>query len=322
MAELKQTKGFANFKGIIGGLDKIKDGTADEKLYKEDEKIKKMKFTIKTSDDNMHFLELIQFKMGKAMEYAYISRKNEETGKFEWQKIAWEKRNEPMTDGWRIIGIDVKAVGDEKRKSMVAYDAIDYIKDNFNDGDSVFIGAEISHSEGNDQLYTNFSVKKMFATKDPIDFESEDFEEISEFDETVVFKTSYPDENGLAVLAYSIDYKGDTSQVQFLVKNEDKEVADYIEKELNLGDSVKVAGIINNRAEYEYVDVGDEEEQEEENIIGRKTNSQKRQKRQERHIKSQERNLQITSLDVGSIEKGLYKEEDLEFVVDNSEIPF
>ena len=65
MGELKQTKGYANLRGVIGGLNKIKEDIQngkDNRNYMDGEKIKKLKFSVKTAEDNMIFVEMKQFK--------------------------------------------------------------------------------------------------------------------------------------------------------------------------------------------------------------------------------------------------------------------
>lgn len=320
MAELKQTKGFANFKGIIGGLDAIKKGDAKEFQYRDDEKLKKMQFSIKTSDNNMHYVQLIQFKMGKSRDYAYISRKNDETGNFETQKIAWEKRNEPLTDGWRIIGVNIKANGDEESKSMVAEDAIEYIKDNFNDGDTVFIGADLTHSDWKDSVYHNYDIKRMYIAKEDVDFESEDFEETSDFTEEIIFDSIVDVENEGFVKAYTVDYKKDKTEVQYVVR--DKNVLNYFKETAKFGDLITVEGLVNNRVVYKYRDA-EEDEESDSVLVGRQTKSSK-QKSKIREVEYEDKSLEI--IGVAKNVEGAYDEKDLNIVNFgddlDSEIPF
>jgi hypothetical protein len=318
MAELKQTKGFANFKGIIGGLDAIKKGKAKEFQYRDDEKLKKMQFSIKTSDDNMHYVQLIQFKMGKSRDSVWISRKDDETGNFETQEIPWEKRNDPLTDGWRIIGVSIKATGDENAKSMVAEDAIEYIKDNFNDGDTVFIGADLSHSDWKDSVYHNYDIKRMYIAKEDIDFEDEEFEETADFNEQIIFDSIAVVEGEGFLKGYTVDYKKDKTEVQYVVR--DKDVLNYFKETAKFGDLVTVEGIVNNRVVYKYRDAKEDEESDGV-LVGRQTKSSKRNS-QIREVEYEDKTLEI--IGVSKNVEGAYDEKDLEIVDigDSSDIPF
>ena len=319
MAELKETKGYANFKGIIGGLDVIKNGKAKDYQYKDDEKLTKMQFSIKTSEDNMHYIQLIQFKMGKSRDQVWIVRYDKETKKSETTTMDWSERNEPLHDGWRIIGVDLKAKGDDERKSMVAEDAIEYIKDNFNDGDSVFIGTQVSHREYKDKTYDQFDIKKVFATKDPVDFEAEDFEEIADFNEQFVFDNVAVVDNEGFVKGYSISYNGDITPIQYVVR--DKDVLNYFKENVNFGDLLKAEGIVNNRVVYKYRDA-EKDEEDSGVLVGKQTKSSKQNSRI-REVESEDKSMEIIGL--SDHVKGAYTEEDLGTINlddDDSVIPF
>ena len=325
MGELKQTKGYAQLRGIVGGLERVKEAITNGKevnQYLENDKIKKLQFSIKTSENNMIYVELKQFKTGNSLKNVYISKKDEETGKFETRPISFNERHRNFEDGWRIIGVSLKSNNDEHSKNFVPYDAIDYILENFNDGDSVFVNTEMSHSAGKDgKIYTNYEVKKMFVTHEPIDFKSSEFEEFCDFEETIIFDTSYPSEDGVIIQAYTVDYTLSPKPVEFLVKDKDKEVADFMSKELKTGDLLKVIGIVNNRAVYRFEKI-ESDSSDGSNILGRKTKreEQKTQPRYEKYIDFEEKNLQIIGLDVDTIKKGQYSQSDFED--DDSDVPF
>jgi len=316
MSELKQTKGYVNFKGIIGGLDAIKDGTS-KYGWTDDEKIKKMQFSIKTSDNNMHYVQLIQFKMGKSRENVWISRKDEATGKYDTQKLAWDRRNEPLTDGWRIIGVNIKATGDDETKSMVADDAIEYIKDNFNDGDSVFIGGKVSHSDWKGKTYHNFEITKMFATRDPVNFEDEKFEEISDFNEQFIFNSINVIENEGFVIGFTVSYNGDKTEVQYIIR--DGEVTDYFKSSVGFGDLLRIEGIVNNKVVYKYRDP--EKDEKDDGLLVGKQNRSSQQKGKIREIEYEDKTLEIIGVDDNV--KNAYDEKELEIIdIDDDDIPF
>lgn len=322
MKEFEKTKGYSNFRGIIGGLTAIKEGKS-KWGFVEDEKKKSLQFSVKTSDNNVHYIRINQWKTGKAMDSAWISKKDEESGKFETIKINWDDRLKKLEDGWRLIGIALKSANDEYTQNFVAYDAIDYILENFEDGDAVFVGVENSYYEGQNGTKNNYDLKKMFYAKDGVDFEAEDFEETADFEQTIIFNNCYPDADGLVINAFTVGFTGELCPTQFLVKNIDKEVIKYFEKEIKIGDVLNVFGVVNNRVEYELIKI--ESEESSGNSLGRKTKSvaNREKPKYEKNILFEEKNLQITGLDIDSIEQGKYTEDDLlgdEF--DEDEVPF
>ena len=327
MGELKQTKGYAQLRGIIGGLDRVKDAITtrkETKQYTDNDKIKKLQFSVKTSEDNVIYVELKQFKTGNALKNVYISKKDEETGKYETIKKPFNERHINFGDGWKIIGVSLKSNNDEYAKSMMTYDAIDYILENFEDGDSVFINAELSHNDNERvKIKYNLEVNKIMVTHEPINFNSEKFIEQSEFQDEFIFRHSYPDEGGLVVVGYTVKYDFTLVNSVYIVKNEDREVIDYIENNLSAGDVVKVIGNINNKVKYNLIEI-EQESDTNSNIIGRKTKSEKNKSkpRYEKEIEYEERNLQIIGIDVDSIKKGAYNLSDIEGQEEDDGLPF
>ena len=334
MSELKQTRGYAQLRGVIGNLDKIKKDLLEGKSNKnliDTETIKKLSFSVKTSKDNVIFVEIKQFKTGNAMQFAYVSKRDEETGKYQTNKINFSDRHRQLNDGWRLIGVSLKGKDDDVVKNLVPYDAIDYILENFEDGDGVFVNAEIAHSDNGDRQYTNYEVKKMFVTRDekgqykPIDFDAEDFEEQAEFSDELIYDSSYPSERGLEITAKYVNYDKTLHDVSLVVKNNTgcDEISEYVEQNFKRGDLVTFGGIINNRVEYEEVVIDEEVEAEpQSNVLGKKTKSMQRSTRKntQRQIKSEDRSLQITALDLDKIKQGFYSDADLDG--ETSDLPF
>lgn len=313
MSNLKETKGFAELKGIIGGLDRVKQAIEKgEKInrYSDDDTIKRLYFTVKTNTDNVHFLQLTHFKNNQQ---AYISKFDGE--KTETLKIEWENRNRQLEDGWRIIGVTVKATGDENVRYLTSFDAIDYILEHFNDGDSVYINASITNSGSDERLFKNYELKKVLALKNPIDFNDEKFEEQADFTEEFVFNNCYDDVNGLIINGYFVDFRQNTAPVQYVVKNEDHNVAEYFRKDVKYGDLLKVSGIINNRVTFKLVDAEPTDNQKA--VVGRQTVSAKQRENRfkQREIESEDRSIQIISVDEIMAKK--YTKEDIETTSDS-----
>lgn len=311
MGELKQTKGYAQFRGIIGGLERVKDAITNRKesrQYLDSDKIKKLQFSVKTSEDNLIYVEVKQFKTGNSLKNVYISKRDEESKKTETKAVPFNERHRNFDDGWRIIGVALKSNNDEYAKNFVPYDAIDYILENFNDGDSVFVNAEMSHSDnGEGKFYTNYEVKRMYVTHDPIEFDAEEFEEQSEFVEDVIYADIVDTGENAFVKAYAVDYRGEPNECQFMIEAQDKEIIDFFNSEVNIGDVVSLEGIVNNRVVYSYRDA-EEDESDDKPLVGRKTKSSQN-KSKIREIESENRSLQI--IGIADIKKGMYTAEEL-----------
>lgn len=316
---LKQTKGYANFRGIIGGIERLK--TAIEKkengmAYYENDKIKKITFSIKTSDDNVNYIRMMAFKN---QESAWISKFNDKLKKSETVKIKFEERVRPMKDGWQLIGTKMRSKGDENTVSLVQLDAIDYLLSNFNDGDSVFVNASKENSVYNDKCKSEYELKSLFSTKEPVDFSAEDFEEQADFSEEFVFNSIVTVDTTSFVKGYTIDYRQNVVEVDYVVEDIDKEVAEYFTTQVEFGDLVKVEGIINNRVKYVYHE--SEESEGAKALSGRTTKTTKQNSGSRvKEIESENKSIQIIGID--NVVKGAYTNEDLFPDEEDSDLPF
>jgi hypothetical protein len=145
------------------------------------------------------------------------------------------------------------------------------------------------------------------------------FEEQSDFEEEFVFNNCYDDTNGLVVNGFSIDYRQNINDVQYLVKSEDAEVASYFRDNVKFGDLLKVGGFVNNRVVYKFVDAETPAE-EPKSVVGRKTVSGKQKNNKTREIESEDRSIQI--IEIIDIQQGKYTKEDLEVVEEEEKMPW
>lgn len=306
---LKETKGYANFKGIISGLHNRKKGSSKA----EYDWGTVLNFFLKTSEHNSIPVSLIQFnqQVGKPV---YFSKRNEE-GVFETKSVDWAKRTEDF-EGWQLIGVSVRSKNHEDITNLVPIDAIEYIENNFNDGDSVFVGCQIRRSQSGDKTYTNYEINKIYNTKEELEFEADNFEEVTEFRETFVYKDSFADKKDgkLFVNGLTIQYGGKTTPVVYTVwtnTEEDKEVANYMASQLKFGDLVTVEGIIHNRVIGEWV-----ENEDNGGIVGRQSKSFGKPSRQF-ITKAELKEHQI--IGIVDIVEGAYEKSDFE--ESNEEVP-
>lgn len=313
MGNLKETKGYANFKGVISGLHNRRKGSS-----RSDESWgTKLRFYVKTSEHNSIPVELTQWssQIGKPV---YISSKNDDGG-YETKAIDWDRRTEEF-EGWQLIGVSARGKNHEEVSTLVPIDAIDYIETNFNDGDEVFISCNIRRSQSGDKSYINYEVNRIYASKNPIDFEAEDFEEVSDFKETFVFDSYFADkkEGKLFINAKTIQYGDKVTPAVYTVwtaTEEDKEVANYIAKNCKFGDILTTSGIVHNRVIGEWVE---NEETGSGGVVGRTSKTFQKSARQF-ITKGELKEYQI--LGIESIVNGAYKESDFTAPAKSNDTP-
>lgn len=257
---MNKSKLYFKMRGKIYGIGE--NDIAKNKV--DDDKKVQLRFRIKTNEDNVHFCQITQWKsmIGKDV---YLSKKTENG--FESSKLAWDKRHTEMQDGWDMMGVKVKSSNDEFVKSLVPVDSIDYILENFNDGDSVFIQGQASSFNG----YTNYEVDKVFATTNKIDFESEEFEEMADMTGSLVYNSAVPSSSDMLVDAYFIDYRGGAQPVQLIVTGEDKNFQNALMNNMEFGEEFKGDFIIHNRVKYK--EVSEEPKEESSMLMGKRAKS-------------------------------------------------
>lgn len=308
MGNLKETKGYANFKGVISGLHNRRKGSsrADESWGT------RLRFFIKTSEHNSIPVELTQWnsQVGKPV---YFSNRSED-GSIETKQVDWSQRTEKFED-WQLIGTSVRAKNHEDVSVLVPIDAIDYIEKNFNDGDTVFVSCNIRRSESGDKQYINYEINRIYSASEDLNFEADNFEEVSEFKENFVFDSFFADkkEGKMFINGKTIQYGDKVTPAVYTVwtnTDEDKEVANYIAKNCKFGDILSVTGIVHNRVIGEWVENDDSGS----GVVGRQSKSFGKHSRQF-ITKGELKEYQIIGIE--SVVNGAYQKSDFEAPVDN-----
>lgn len=339
--DLVQTKSLFTFKGIVDGMDKdnawredeIANGKNKGKAYRA------IRFQVQTSKTNKLSVELF----GMEQDYVYPYSKAEKKSK----KMEFSKRNN-LPKGYHIIGINLgleqNDAGKNIRKSLVDYDAAEYIWDNLNDGDSVTVSGEVAfstyeNSEGDIINQTKFVIKSIYHEK-PIDFDAVNeegestFEEVVAFEQELVFVGSEfdKDEGAVYVTGYTIQYGNKFQPAKFVIRPEGnkniEKTANAFAKKMKPGDFVKVYGVALNKAETIEID-SSEEESDDEDIFG----GEKPKGLGKTAVTSYTNELRITGADGKTYEKGLYDidndfvieelvEEEVDFGEDDDSIDF
>lgn len=310
MEKLKQTKGTVTLRGKIYGLE-------NENALEIKDKFKKLKFRLNTSSDNAHFVELMDFTNKNKVYFRVLSPTDKE--KFAYVGLDYsysESSFEELIDAFKEdmeveeklseAGIDasdleeahiqmtgtiaVKSEMDDKANYLLPEFAIDEIMNSFKDSDSVVIVAEKTVS-GIDRAYNQYSIKRIFAAKEPINFDASEFVEQAEFTDEFVFNSimKKSKEKRAEIEGYGIAYTGSTVPVTYVVDwseySEDEEVANYFVKNVKYGDLVKVEGVVHNRVTYGEAKTSEG--------VGRSTQANKPRK----EIIGEKRELQIIKFD-------------------------
>lgn len=304
---LEQTKGKIKIEGIVKGIkneNAIREGfTKSEKPYKS------ISFFLQTSPDNRVKVEL--FGMEKDEVYAY-SQKDKKS-----KKIAWGNREGNFGD-YKVLGanlfLEQGSDGKNIRKVLVEYDAVDYIAEHLNEGDSVRVNGEMSFQtfedqQGNTKESQSFNIRSI-SKIEPIDFEAEGFKEVSSFEqEIVVAETMVDDETKqLIINAYTIAYNKDVVGATFVVDGEKlPKLANNMAKRFGYGDFIKVFGKIVNLTVKEEAEV-EETLDDAEDWGG---DDEIKNEMETSYVTNYIKELQITTVDSATYEPKKYKEEDL-----------
>lgn len=299
---IKKTASYSIFKGKIGGLTHEKSTP-----LKTNDFVRELNFSVKTSDDNVHYVKVIQFLSGIGKDVYFSSNEN----RGETKKIAWDDRNQVFED-WSLIGTGIKAEGDEYTKQFVPNDAIDYILENFKDGDSVLIKTKNSRRLGGNNIYRTHEISAMYSAHE-VDFKAEDFQEQSDFTDEFVF-TEFEDSLKVnKIKGYHVDYKGnfvEDSYVIDLTTEDGKAVSDYFKKNIKYGSIVKVQGVVHNRAKITWV-----EKEVKTALVGKQTKSYGNSGgNKEKVVEGERKEWEILAID--SVQDAVYTKEDFTIVDD------
>lgn len=285
-------KGSNKTRGIIIGLDEPQNGMGyQEGILDDGRKWRSIRLGVKSSSDNIVYYELF----GAEQEYAYITKRNEDKS-YSTTKILFKERHKDFGE-YRIIGRHLKKGNEEV--FLVDYDAVKWIKDNFKDGDKVVVVGENVFSTYKDRPQVKYKINNMYESNTELDFDSEDFIEMADFEQEIVFVNAQRDEQKVIVTAYVILWNKDYEIAIFSVDGEKyPKLAETFLKLPKFGDQLRVVGKIHNRVEKIKMAVEDD-------AWGGKipvgyTNL----------IKNRRKEMEITGVVPGTYEKKLYDESD------------
>lgn len=265
--EMKQTTNSFQLRGIISG-------TKSQRFYKSgtsqnNANWNALEFGVKIAEDKTVYCSMRGFPRAEVFYY----KSGENGAKGTTQKVAWKDRKKSPGAGYRMIGVNISTGKDDEGKNVnevfTEYDAIEWLKENLEDDTSVFIKGNLQFSSYTDR---NGQTKKKVElvptqisyTQKPVDFDAEDYKEMCEFENTIVFQSidKEEDENGKStgrfiLTGYSIGYNS-VENVSFILKEDCAKLAGNLKKRMKTGYAIKTFGRVEVINDISTVDEDDE----------------------------------------------------------------
>lgn len=261
--DLPQTRGSFQLKGKVLGVEK--ENFYTEKKTKNGNDFRAINFGV-TYDDKATVYVGIN---GMPRDKVHFSKRNPDTKKVETKAIDWNDRNKFNEDGWNLIGITCgieqkrndKGGVDNISKTMVEYDAAEYMNAYLEDDMDIFMSGNIefnsfTNKNGEISRGVNYRPTRIYACKTPIDFEAENFEAQHDFKQTIVFNEITQEKEDdkatgrFVVSAWIVNYAS-IENADFII--EDKGLATIFKKNLKQYTAISVWGNINCRVVVEEV---------------------------------------------------------------------
>ena len=253
MHNMKQTPSSFQLRGIV-------TGTKSQRFYKSGTSKNggswnSLEWGIKIADNKTVYVAM----RGFPREEVFYYKKGENGAKGTTQRVAWKDRKKAPGKDFKLIGVNVSTGKNEEGKNVnevfTEFDAIEWLHDNLSDGDSVFIKGNIqfsSYTDRNGQVRKKIELvpTQISYTQNPVNFDAEDYVEMAEFENTLVFSSidQEEDENGKATGKYilsgwSIGFNS-VENVSFVIDEDHKKLATNIKKAMREGYSIKTFGRI------------------------------------------------------------------------------
>lgn len=250
---IKQTKGYFQLRGKVIGIEKaLKEQPTKNDATKS---FRSLNIGIQTSETNTIYITMNGTETNEVTFQMYDKEKKQN----HQQKVSWEDRETFKKEGYTPmfgikVGITQKEKGKNELLNLFPFDACGYLADNLKDGDSVYIRGDIKFEsfesedkEGNKQVKKSVKLvpTQFYKTKTDIDFKADDFVEMSEFVQDVVFLGVEKDKESktdrFEVETKIVNYDG-IENAQFVMV--DKKLAKLFKDRLKAYNSIKVTGLI------------------------------------------------------------------------------
>ena len=244
--DLPQTKGEFQLRGLVTGT--MKNNFFTEKKTKNGNNFRALNFGVEFDDKQTAYLTLNGMERKSVY---YYNAKDKKT-----VDVAWKDRDKVPGEGYRLIGVNVGLERDEEDDSNVKYtltdyDAAKYASEHLEDGMSVFVKGNLEFDSYTDGKGETKRSRKLVPTQisrcsKDVDFDSEDFEALSDFKITIVYqdiekeKDESGKDTGRFVLSALVVNYSSIVPVDFIV--EDAKLATLMKKNLKPFNSIEVTG--------------------------------------------------------------------------------
>lgn len=285
MTVLEQTKNGFKLIGKVTRIDK--DGAFREEETKkgkrEGDTYRALRFGVKTSETNEITVEMFDYEPERVFLWNSELKKADKNYKGTWVEFTdWDENQDKYRDeGYAVlqtrVGLTHNAEGKIDSKGLPSFVASQEIYNNLDNGDSVVVEGEIRYSQYENQQgktvdKKTYSIKKIFKLKD-VDFQDEKFEEVTYFEQEIVFVDAVAEKenNKVFVTGRTIDYGKNFIDTEFVIDYSDGnggtdkdmvKLATAFLKKTKFGDVLKVFGDALNRVVVEEVEDedGDDED--------------------------------------------------------------
>ena len=267
--ELKQTSATFQTRGVVFGMKK--DKAYQSGTTKTGSQWNSIEFGLNINNNKSIFIKLNGFPRSEVYYYKSAEKKGE---KGTTKKVAWKDRKKSPGEGFRLIGINISTGKDENDKNInemfVEYDAVEHLHKSLKDGDSLFVKGNMvfsSYVDRNDQPQRKVELvpTQISYTQEPINFAADDFKEMAEFENTLVFSDIEKEtgEDGkhtgrFILTGYSIGYST-IEPVSFIIDADHAKLAGNIKKKLKSSNSIKTYGRIDVVTNFSTVEEDDDE---------------------------------------------------------------
>lgn len=270
---LKETKGRFKLIGKINRIDGDKafnTGVAERGKHKG-RKFRVLNMSVRTSKTNEVFVSMFDYEPKEV--FLWNSEKRKEDPKYKGDRVAynsWLKNEDKYKENGYVvlqsrIGLEFGEDGKVITHGVPKYVASQRLHAGLNNGDSVIVEGVINVSKykdsRTDKMITrkNHSIERVIKLKNDLDFDKEDFEEITYFEQEIVHIDAEVDkkERKTYITGRVINYEGKFNDVQFVINldGEDGEPDKDMEKLSNsflkrvkFGDVLNIYGNTVNRA--------------------------------------------------------------------------
>ena len=252
--EMKNTPSSFQLRGVI-------TGTASQRFYKSGKSQNgndwnALEFGVKIAENKTVYVTMRGFPRDEVFYY----KRGENGAKGTTKKVAWKDRKKSPGADYRLIGVNISTGKDENGKNInetfVEYDAIEWLHKNLKDDTSVFIKGNLQFSSYTDKSgQTRRKVElvptQISYTQKPVDFDTDDYEEMCEFENVLVFSSidKELDENDKAtgrfiLTGYAIGYNS-VENVSFIIDADHVKLANNLKKAMKPGYAIKTFGRVN-----------------------------------------------------------------------------